>query len=63
MGNEGALTLEPFNFELKLVLSFMVAVVPLDFGVQSPVIKLLGVSHQIVESFRGTHKESVVPYR
>ena len=63
VSDKGTLTPESLDLELKLALPFMVAAVLLDFGIQSPVIELLGVSHQIVESLRGTHKKSVVPHR
>ena len=63
VGDEGALPLEPLDLELELSLPLVVAAVSLDLGVQSPVVELLGVGHQVVVPLRGADKEPVVPDR
>ena len=61
VGDKGMLSLELFNLELELALLLPVAAVSLDFGIQSPVIELLGVGHQVMVPFGGANKKPVVP--
>ena len=61
VSNKGALTLEALNLKLELVLLLLVLSVLLDLSVQSLVVELLGVSHQVVVPLRGADKEPVVP--
>ena len=63
MGNEGAFALEPLDLELKLMLPLVVAAVPLDLGIQPPVVEFPGVGHQVMEPLSGAHEEPVVPYQ
>ena len=61
VSDKGTLTLEALDLKLELVLLLPVTVVLLDLGIQSPVVKLLGVGHQVVVPLRGANKEPVIP--
>ena len=61
VGDEGVLTLEPLNLELQLTLPLIVAAVSLDLSIQSPIVELPGVSHQVMEPLSGSHEEPVIP--
>ena len=63
VSDKGVLTLEVLDLELELALLLPVSAVPLDLGIQSPVVELPGVGHQIVVPLRGANKEPVVPDR
>ena len=59
--NKGALGLEALDLALELLLLLPVSAVSLDLGVQSPVVELLGVGHQVMVPLGGADKEPVIP--
>ena len=58
VSDKGPLSLKTLNLALELLLLLPVSVVSLDLGVQSPVVELLRVGHQVVVPLRGTDKEA-----
>ena len=61
MSDKGPLSLEVLDLVLELLLLLPVSMVSLDLGVQSPVVELLGVGHQVMVPFGGADKKLVVP--